>query len=156
MSPTGERRYPGPEPGGAAGFTLIELLVVLFVVAAVALLALPRSSRSIDDARLKAGVRMLAADLRWLRQQAIAVQQETSLTLDVAGGRYRRSTDAAPRALPADLRLHYAPALATAGLPVIRFHPDGTSSGGRIDLLGGGRAFHIAVSWPFGRVQVRE
>ncbi len=38
--------------------------------------------------------------------------------------------------------------------PAIRFDPDGSSTGGRIDLVEGKRKLEIGVDWLTGRVRV--
>ena len=45
----------------------------------------------------------------------------------------------------------------TAGsrLAAIRFNPDGSATGGRIDLAAGQRVAHIGVDWLTGRVSVQ-
>jgi general secretion pathway protein H len=144
--------------GRSAGFTLVELLVVLVIVALVAMLVTPITGRSSDDAKIKAAARTFAADLRWLRQHAVSQRRETSATIEIMANRYARSVDNFTRALPPHAKIVFKPAIPGQSVadPRIRFFPDGTSTGGQIDLASSARTYQVSVSWPFGHVRYRE
>lgn len=127
----------------AAGFTLLEMLVVLAVLAlAIALVAGAGGPR--PEAVARAAADHVAAALRTARGRAILEDRTVTVALDAAGHALRVGDDA-PLRLP--------PALALSGPAVIRFAPDGSSSGGRIVLTGGTRQMAVSVDWLTGRVR---
>lgn len=156
----------GNPDSGAAGFTLVELLVVLTIAAAALSLGLPLLSNSGEQSRARTTAEVLAADLRWLRAQAIATGGESRLTPAADGRRYAAEPAAGAErraaAVVRDVAGGVAVALfaaADAAAPAfgrdVRFFPDGTSTGGRFEVRAGGRRYDVLVSWPFGTVRVR-
>ena len=146
------------DPAECAGFTLLELLIVLALIGliGVALLSGGRPTSPSTAARAAAGE--LASALRLARAEAIAEDRPVGLLLNVASRRYR--VGAHPiRALPGTLQL----TLLTAKGDVrsgtegrIRFNPDGSSTGGRIDVTGGQRKLSVRVDWLTGRVSLAD
>ncbi len=141
-----------------AGYTLIELLVVVAVLGLVlALFAGSGSMRSTTlDARAAAAD--LAGGLREARSRAIATNRPVSLTLDIDAHRWRIE-GSPPRLLPP----FFALALLTTQGEVrsphigdIRFEPDGSSTGGRIELDDRHRKLAIAVDWLTGNVRIAD
>lgn len=139
---------------GAAGFTLLELLIVLALIGliGVALVGGRQPTSPSTAARVAAGE--LASALRLARAQAIAADRPVGLVLDVGRRRYRVGANPV-RTLPDTLQL----TLITARGDVlsgregrIRFNPDGSSTGGRIDITGGQRKLSVRVDWLTGRV----
>lgn len=151
------RAGSAPVIPGEGGFTLIELLVGLTLVALLLTVSVPLISGNTEDARAQAAARVLAADLRWLRQEALTRGRETALRVDLETKRYRRETDGTERNLPAAFSLSFTSlAGREAGESTrIRFRPDGTSTGGRVEMVRGARRYAVEVSWPLGRVRVR-
>ena len=158
------RREPLPLPPEgrrgnlAAGFTLIEMIVVLAILGFALVLVVgykPPWSRGLD---IDASAAELAGQLRLARSEAISGNQPVTLDVDIAGHRYRLG-NAAPRPLPAGTDIEL---LTIAGerrattVGDIRFHPDGSSTGGRIVLAGGSRRVAIGVDWLTGRVAVAD
>ena len=133
----------------SAGFTLIEMLAVLAILALVASIALPVLRRPPDALRLEAAARMLASALRLTRAQAIAGNAELSLSID-ADRRVFESPVHPATALDPEISIAMtvaAPERRAGAAGSIRFFPDGTSSGGDIDLTLGARRARIAVNW---------
>ena len=142
----------------AAGFTLLEILVVLAVLGLALVLVTgfrPPWSRGLD---LDTTAAELASQLRLVRSEAIAGNRAVALELDLAGRRYRPGTAAArplPTAFAVELVTISGERQGTA-LGGIRFHPDGSSSGGRIVLADRSRRVAIGVDWLTGRVTVAD
>ncbi len=142
----------------AAGFTLIELVVVLAILALAAVLAAGALMPVSPGTAARAAAGELASALRLARAQAIAEDRPIGLVLDVAAHRYRVGR-AAVVPLPAVLRLSLLTArgeVISGSTGSIRFNPDGSSSGGRIDVAGGSRHISVRVEWLSGRVSIVE
>lgn len=167
MSRTGSAVRQPARDSAASGFTLLELLIVVGIAALGVSLSLPLIGKTKDRTTVKAAAQLMAADLRWLRERAIAFGRETALVLETDRNAYTRQFDsqaangspALTRDVPAKARMDFLP-VASGGQAVatrsIRFFPDGTSSGGGIELAVDGKRYEVSVSWPFGGIQVRE
>jgi general secretion pathway protein H len=87
--------------------------------------------------------------------QAISTDRTTTFTLDAVDRRYDTNGAASP-GLPPEVAL--AMTTATGGKPrlqsAISFSPDGSSSGGRVLVVGGGHQLEVVVDWLSGRVVV--
>ena len=148
-----------PAPGGTRrrGFTLLELLVVLLIVSLLVALVPPLFSGAVPGAKLKAAVRDLAVTLRLARNQSITGDVEMQVHLNLESPAYAIGTQAA-RALPASVELKVASASGqSAAQPkrhVVRFFPDGSSSGTLITLSRGKRSYDVHVGWLTGRVTI--
>lgn len=136
------------------GFTLLELLVVLAILAFAALIALPRMGGGLPGAELDAGARQIAAALNEARALAVARNKTIRFALD---GNQRRFTvgDSREASLPEKLGI----TLITGAIDVtgqasgaIRFFPDGSSTGGRIELSGRAGKRSVEVDWLTGRI----
>lgn len=143
---------------GAAGFTLLEMIVVLVVLGLSLVLVTgyrPPWSRGFD---IDTTAAELASQLRLVRSEAIAGNRAVALELDLPGRRYRPGTAAArplPRGLAIEL-LTITGERQDAADGAIRFHPDGSSTGGRIVLADESRRIAVGVDWLTGRVSVAD
>jgi general secretion pathway protein H len=129
-------------PPSEAGFTLIEVLVVMVVLGMIAgLIAYrgPPRSRSLD---LQAQTAEVARTLRAARSRAITANRLVSVTFDSVTHTF--SVDGAVRPFPTGL----------ANRSGIQFSPDGSSSGGRVELAAGERRQSVSVDWLTGRVSI--
>ena len=143
----------------AAGFTLIELMVVLVIMGLMLGLVLQHGPMRSPVLQIRAAAAQLAQGLRSARARAIALNRPVTFSLDVEDHSFRVG-DAAPQMLPATLRLA---ALTVAGKASrqrndsnISFAPDGSSSGGRIELAGNGVRLLVGVDWLTGLVSVAD
>jgi general secretion pathway protein H len=141
---------------GHAGFTLIEMLVVVAVLGlAMALFAMhgPQRSPALD---LRTAAQQVAGTLRLARSRAIASNRDVNVTFDTAARSVNLDGTGA-RTLPPGIGVTVTALVGeTAGdrLAAIRFAPDGSSTGGEIDLDGAGRRVRVGVEWLTGRVEV--
>ncbi len=144
-----------------AGFTLIEMIVVLAVLGFVLGMVLSRGPQRSARLELDGAAREIAGALRGARARAIAQDRPVLVAIDAADHAY--TVDGATHALPKQLPLKLvangavaAPGGGAARLAAISFLPDGSSSGGRVEIAGGARRVLIGVDWLTGRVSVAD
>jgi general secretion pathway protein H len=127
------------------GFTLLEMIVVLVILGLMLSLVLARGP--MHSARLDAevAVRDLAGALRLARGRAIAEDRQVSVAL---GSSHYQVDDLGVHNVPADVVL--------AGDAVIRFAPDGSSSGGTIAVRTAQASATIVVNWLTGHVEMTQ
>jgi general secretion pathway protein H len=143
---------------GEAGFTLLEMIVVLVVLGLAVGLVLTRGPVRSRTLELRAAASEMAAGLRTARAEAIKLDRPVTFLLDLA--RHSYSIDGArPRPLPPRMALSLiAVSGATQGrrLGGITFEPDGSATGGRIELADGARRLQVGVDWLTGRVSIAD
>jgi len=135
------------------GFTLLELMVVL-VIAAILMI-----SSALPGAQLKSAARQLAAGLRSARNQALVGRKETRLVIDLEAHRFGISGRKRRYPIPDSLKIDLLTAeseLLGGKRGGIRFFPQGGSTGGRITLSNGKRAFGVDVDWLTGKVRILQ
>lgn len=155
----GPRRPGESRPGLQCGFTLIEVLVTLLLATLIIATVPPMLTGSISSTETRAAARQLAAGLRHARGQAIATHRETALMLDLEQRRFRTTSGRHDVRLAPDLNL----TLTTADSEVagtdkgnIRFFPDGSSTGGRIEVADERRRYILDVDWLTGRIKLHD
>ena len=154
------RPVPCIRQGGrrSRGFTLVEILAVVALIAIAITVVSVSVGGGLTGARVKAASRDLVAALRYTRGQAIVKREPQALRVDVEQRRYR-----APGkkwiGLPRDMTMKLFTArseLEEEGIGRIRFFPDGSSTGGHIDLLYDEALWRVEIMWLTGEVSVRE
>lgn len=147
-----------PSRAGEAGFTLVELLVVL-AVAGLLLLAAPAL---IEAARPNAQARVtaleLAARLRSVRAEAIRIGRPVILVFDETQRRYMAASDGFSGRFPEGVSVRLvglAPHLSSSVGKMV-FYPDGSSSGGRIEVRSAHQHHHLVVHGLTGRIAIDE
>ena len=138
------------------GFTLLETLVVLAVLGlALGLVALyaPGRSRPLD---LPAAAEDLARTLRLGRARAIAGNRTVQVAIDTANHAF--ALDGAVHALPEAFGIVVTARNSDVrgAVAAIGFSPDGSSSGGRVELSDSRRRMRVEVDWLTGRVTVTD
>jgi prepilin-type N-terminal cleavage/methylation domain-containing protein len=137
------------------GFTLLELVVTLSVLALAVGLAIPTIARSTDAIRVRADVAGFSALLRHARERAIVTRTSQAVVVDPAGRRINLVAGGPggdvreSRALPARLTVEADPPPAL----VVRFEPQGGSSGGDFRLSSSGVVYRVTVDALTGRVR---
>jgi general secretion pathway protein H len=142
----------------ALGLTLIEAIVVVGLIAVGVAATAFAVSGSLDSQRIQSAGQDLVAALRYTRGKAIVSRQAQALEIDVEARSYKapeRSVVQLPRGM--EMRLLTA-AMEQTGESSgrVRFYPDGSSTGGRVKLVRGGRAWDIEIAWLTGEVRMRE
>ena len=141
-----------------AGFTLIELIVVMVVLgllAAVVVAKGPMRSRTLTQ---RAAVQALAGGLREARARAVSTNRPVEFEVDIEHKAFRIANGTVTR-LPPEFAMSM---ISAAGQRMsdteaaIRFDPDGSSTGGRIELATEARRFRVGVDWLSGKVSISD
>jgi general secretion pathway protein H len=132
-------------------------LAVLTILAIAAAFVLPRVAGSRDRLTLESAAIQLASGLKRARAATLRAGQEHALVLDLAQRRYWADDAVTLQRLPRGISIAVEPrpgVSADAGPAVFRFRPDGSASGGKITLRGGGRTADITVDWLTGATRI--
>ncbi len=143
---------------GAAGFTLVEIVVVVALIGLTLGIVSVSVGEGLTGAKVRAASRDLAAALRYTRTQAIVKREAQVLTLDVDARSYT-APGRAPVELPRQMEMKLLTAAAEQverGVGRIRFFPDGSSTGGHIELIRDTAVWGIDVAWLTGEVRLRD
>jgi general secretion pathway protein H len=148
------------KPGEAqkdAGFTVLEGLVALtFLVIGVTTL-LPTLTNPRQGLAVQTAALQLVSSLKTTRAAAMATGREQHFVLDAASRLYFAKGVVAPRPIPEaiamtfDLRL---PGDVQGSYAMIRFYPDGSATGGAIDLRSGRETASVSVDYLTGRSRI--
>jgi general secretion pathway protein H len=149
-------REPAPERRSIAGFTLIELIVVLAITALLLGIATGFFRGPQARTALSSSARQIAFGFRAAREEAILRGRPEVVVVDVMSGAWRRP-GTPPRYLPRGVRaILFAQDTDVDGhgRGLIRFYPDGSSSGGGLSLEAEGLQYEILVDWLTGGVTI--
>jgi len=131
---------------------------VLVILRLVAGLVLARGAPRSAALEMRAATAAVAQTMRIARSRAIASNRPVVVALD-PGAATLQVSGLAPRRMPAGIAMAViaTAVIATADAPaVIAFLPDGSSTGGRVELAGNGRRSAVGVDWLTGRVSVAD
>jgi len=139
-----------------AGFTLIEMVVVLAVLGLMLGLVLAKGPLHSRTLTTRAAIGAMTSGLREARARAIATNRPVEFAVDIEHKSFHIGTEP-PTRLPPDFGVTLTTTTGehrseTEG--AILFEPDGSSSGGRIELADGKKHIKIGVDWLSGRVSV--
>lgn len=139
------------------GFTLVELLVVLALMGLALTVASPLISNALPGTEMRASARDVATGLRYARSLAISTNTDVTFDVDVEARRFAVSRGRRTGSFPKDAEIILTTArseLFGDGAGSIRFFPDGTSTGGGVEIVRANRRFLITVDWLTGRVAI--
>jgi general secretion pathway protein H len=142
---------------GSDGFTLIELIVVLAIIGLVLALIPGFMLRSQPGLDVEVAARALADGLRQTRSQAMLGNREEVFSVEVEQGLFRAGRSQPLKQLDRTIELHLstsASELTGTESGQIRFFPDGSSTGGAIDLVRGDQRSQVTVDWLTGQVEI--
>jgi general secretion pathway protein H len=124
------------------GFTIAELLAVLAILALLALAIWPNLSGGQRSDLAQAETTILNA-LRMAQAKAIGENRETRVEIDVNARRVNNEV------LPSQLALKvlFGGRTESSDVAVFRFFPDGTSTGGEVEIRSASASRVIAVNW---------
>ena len=145
------------ERAGAGGFTLIEILAVLAILGFVLSLVAMRGPGKPVVLELRAVAGQMADTLRLARARAIATNRAIDVVFDGEGHRVLPDWGAVQVLPPAIgmVLLGVGGPIEAARL-VVRFTPDGGTTGGGVELVAGRRRVRVGVSWLSGHVVVAD
>jgi general secretion pathway protein H len=129
------------------GFTLAEMLVVLAIMALVALAVWPDLSGGLKADIGKAET-IILKQLRLARANAIGENRETLVEIDV--NNLMVNSEKLPSHV--SLKVLYAGDRPSGGIGAFRFFPDGTSTGGEVEIRSASESRVVAVNWLTGSV----
>ncbi len=140
------------------GFTLIEMMAVLMLMALIAGAVAFSLGSNLKGVKTRAAVRDLTAAMRYTRGQAIVKHEQRALEIDVEARSYQapgRPVIQMPEGL--EMKLLTAATEQTGDSKgLIRFFPDGSSSGGRVTLKRGDHEWRVEIAWLTGEVRMEE
>ena len=121
------------------GFTLIELLAVLGILSLLLATVPPLLTNAVDNARLRTAKREIISGLRFSRNKAVTSQQAVTFTINALDRTMTVSGKNRHLRLPEDVGLSMGP----EDEGVVRFYPDGSSSGGQLRFRRDDRVSYI-------------
>ena len=138
---------------GYAGFTLLELMVAISIAGMLLAVSIPVSVRFYESMQYRQAIRDVVTMLATARYTALNTGKAQDITLNPETNVLRLNKDA--RQLPEkfNIVIHTARELNRDSEGVIRFYPEGGSSGGDIEIARpNGSGVKISVDWLVGRV----
>jgi len=151
-------------PGKTGGFSLIEMLLVIALIAAVSVLATAALSGGFEGIRLRSAAKEIASNLRYTRAQAIATGAPQRFVIDPRAHTWT-AANGRDGDIPEALGIVFTGAREVqpqSDIGAVVFFPDGASTGGRVQLLGGRAsdprraAWNIDVAWLTGQVTLKR
>ncbi|MFV0478780.1 MAG: Tfp pilus assembly protein FimT/FimU [Parahaliea sp.] len=142
-------------PGGrrAGGFTLLELMAALVIAGLVLAVAVPAAGKMYESMRYRQAVRDVINLLASARYQAVTSGQAQDLEV-IPQERRLKFADGVHE-LPSGFKLavHSAKSLNRGSTGIIRFYPEGGTSGGGVDIESPtGKGLSIRIDWLMGGV----
>ena len=140
------------------GFSLLETLVVaaLFAVA-MGVLSVTLSG-GLKGRQLRAAAQEIGSGLNFARARALVTGQSQVFTLDVESREWVAANNrrgALGKGITAEV-ITARQELTTPTVASIRFFPDGSATGGGVELRSGDAEMRIAVDWLTGRVRIER
>jgi general secretion pathway protein H len=141
------------------GFTLVEVLAVLVVLAIAAGLVGVRLGARHGGEVLQAAAYELASRCRAARSGAIRRGSDQTIVIDMANRLVTAGDDAPPLRIAEEISIFSetsAMERRSRDVVGIRFFANGASTGGKVRLATGKRAYEVRVNWLTGRVVVER
>ncbi|HEY6130910.1 MAG TPA: prepilin-type N-terminal cleavage/methylation domain-containing protein, partial [Halioglobus sp.] len=135
------------------GFTLVELLVAITIVGMVLAAAVPASVRSYESMRYRQAIRDVTTTLASARYLAVNTGRAQDVALNPKTNVIRMNKETWQLPANVNVVVHSAREVNRESEGIIRFYPEGGSSGGDIEIAQpNGSGVKISVDWLVGRV----
>ena len=132
---------------------MLEMLVAITIIGLLLAVTVPASARFYESMQYRQAVRDVITALASARYKAINSGRAQDVTVDPQGNRLGCNGEVTNLPAGFDVTVHSASELNRDNLGIIRFYPEGGSSGGGIDLgREDGSGVRITVDWLVGRV----
>lgn len=135
------------------GFTLMEIMVVMALAGLVLAVSVPAAARFYESMQYRAAVRDVVTVLSTARHRAVQQGRVTDVRINPRAREV--ILDDSTKQLPAPLGFSVSTAaeLNNRDTAVIRFYPEGGSSGGEVNIdLPGRSGVRINVDWLIGGI----
>ena len=136
-----------------AGFTILELMAAITIVGILLAVSVPSTVRFYESMQYRQAIRDVITVLSSARYRAVSTgrSQDVSIVPQDRLVSYSQKEIQLPDSLT--VAVHSAAEVNTASAGVIRFYPEGGSSGGGVDLeRADGSGVRIAIDWLAGQV----
>lgn len=136
-----------------SGFTMLELLAAITIVGILLAVSVPSTIRFYESMQYRQAIRDVINVLSSARYKAVAsgVAQDVAINPQDRRIAFNDKEFQLPAAMK--VAVHGAGEVNTVSAGVIRFYPEGGSSGGGVDLeRADGSGVRIAIDWLAGRV----
>lgn len=138
---------------GQLGFTMLELLVAISIIGLVLAVAVPSSMKFYQSMQYRQAVRDVVTTLASARYRAINSGSAQDVAIDPVANIIALNGNSTQLPEGFHVAVHSARELNREREGVIRFYPEGGSSGGGIDMeRADGAGVRISVDWLVGRV----
>lgn len=145
----------GKNAKASSGFTLIELIVVLAILVGLAAAFPMAMDRFQPDRQVHIYAQRVASDLRMLRADAMARNQVATFSAQPRSHRYQLQPPSTTTVLPEAISIALKSADPSAPAPpMLQFFPDGSSSGGIVQLQRGDHEARLRLDVFSGQVHV--
>lgn len=139
------------------GFTLLELVVAIAIAAIVLGVSAPAMQRLYNSSQYHGAVNDVVAQLSSARYSAIRSGAQVDVMINPETRKLVRGEKIVQLPDSIELEILGSRELNREGAAVIRFYPDGGSSGGYVNLEHeNGMSVQVAVDWMLGRVTLCE
>ena len=144
---------PRRGPRWGAGFTMLELLIAISIAALVLAVSVPSTARFYESMLYRQAIRDVITTLGSARYRAVYTGRAQDVRLNPQTNVMRLNEHRSELPERFTVAVHSAAEVNREGEGVIRFYPDGGSSGGDIDLeRPDGSGVKVSVDWLMGRV----
>jgi len=135
------------------GFTLLEIVIALAIAGLVLAVSVPAGARFYESMQYRGAVRDVVTMLSTARHRAVEEGRAKDVEFNPRSNEVslEKSVKQMPSAL--NLTVSSAAELGQRNAAVIRFYPEGGSSGGEVSIaMPGQSGVHIVVDWLLGGI----
>jgi general secretion pathway protein H len=140
------------------GFTLLEIVIVVAMIALIMALSAFALNRQLPGQQLRNTAKQIAAELRFTKTQALISGKPQVFSINPKTREWegpKRHAGTVPRALEI-ITTTASNEQPSGELAVIKFFPEGASTGGRIILKRDNAMWQVDVKWLTGDVSIKR